>query len=347
MKLVLGTMTMGKQVEADEAALMLADFVGPADSSSGARHDSIEVDTAYVYNGGRTESMLGDLLSVNPNPAFQLAGKANPAAPGRLTREGISNQLDTSLKRLRQDSLDLFYLHSPDLETPIEESLEAINDAYQAGKIRRFGLSNYAAWQVAQIYEKCDRHGWLKPVCYQGMYNAITRDVERELFKCLVDLDMAFYVYNPLAGGLLSGKYNTPDSLPESLPDRGRFSYHKSYPERYWKNDNHRAVAGIGKACLENDIPVLDAALGWLLHHSALVTTANWQVVDANASVTNACVKTPASESNAVILGASSLQQLQQNQKACARGPLPDAIVDAVDEAWALAQPTCIKYFRP
>lgn len=327
MKLIFGSMTFGKQVEANEAAAMLDESV---------TRGLIEIDTAYVYNGGRTEIMLGELLTAKPNPALKLAGKANPAAPGRLSASGIKEQLDTSLERLQQESLDLFYLHSPDTETAIDTTLEAINDAHEAGKIKKLGLSNYASWQVSQIYEKCEKNGWLKPVCYQGMYNAITRDVERELFQCLADYEIAFYVYNPLAGGLLSGKYHTPDSIPQSLPDSGRFSYHKSYPDRYWKDENHRAIAGIANACEDNGLSVLEAALGWLLHHSALATSTGWKTPEGSSA-----------DGSGVILGASSLGQLQQNLDACHRGPLPESVVDAIDEAWEMARPNCIKYFRP
>ncbi len=327
MKLVLGTMTIGNQLDADETSLLLDEY-----EASGFT----EVDTAYVYNQGKTETVLGELLSSRSgSDNFSLAGKANPSAPGRLSAEGVRMQLDTSLERLKIEALDLFYLHSPDLETPIDETLGEVNEAYQQGRIKNFGLSNYASWQVAQIVERCEKNGWLKPVCYQGMYNAITRDVERELFKCLADYGLAFYVYNPLAGGLLSGKYTSPEydpgSPPPALPETGRFSYHKGYPERYWKDDNHRAVAGIARACAEHQISVLEASFAWLAHHSAIADGLGYN----------------ADYEHAVVVGASSLAQLQQNLKAWRCGPLPDAVVDAIDEAWLIAQPSCIKYFRP
>ena len=131
-------------------------------------------------------------------------------------------------------------------------------------------------------------------------------------------------------------RYHTPDSIPQSLPDSGRFSYHKSYPDRYWKDENHRAVAGIANACEDNGLSVLEAALGWLLHHSALATSAGWKTPEGSAA-----------DGNGVVLGASSLGQLQQNLDACHRGPLPESVVDAIDEAWEMARPNCIKYFRP
>jgi len=316
MKVVLGTMTMGNQADPDSASRMLDHFVD-------AGFD--ELDTAYVYNEGKTETILGDLLPGKTwSDKITIAGKANPKGPARLTAKGIKTQLDTSLERVKRSHFDIFYLHSPDLETPIDETLAAIDEAHQAGKISRLGLSNYAAWQVAQIVERCEKNGWLKPSCYQGMYNAITRDVERELFLCLADYKLAFYAYNPLAGGLLTGKYQSTESLPEN----GRFSYHAGYPERYWKDENHQAVARVRDICKQHEMPVVNAALGWMMHHSPLATT--YKAVE-----------------HAVILGASRIEQLEQNIVACKQGPLPDEIVNALDEAWAQTRPSCIKYFRP
>ncbi len=111
------------------------------------------------------------------------------------------------MQRLNTDFVDLLYMHSPDLETPIEQSLQACFEAYQLGKLKAFGLSNFAAWQVAEVVELCRKHGWMLPTVYQGMYNALTRDVEKELFACLRHYDIAFYAYNPLVGGLLTGKH--------------------------------------------------------------------------------------------------------------------------------------------
>lgn len=316
MKVVLGTMTFGNQADSDTASTMLDSFAGGGLN---------ELDTAYVYNDGKTESILGDLLPGKSWAANAIiAGKANPRGPGRLSAAGIREQLDTSLERLKRQHLDLFYLHSPDLETSIDETLEAVNEAHAQGKIKKLGLSNYAAWQVSQIYERCEQRGWLKPSCYQGMYNAITRDVERELFLCLADYNMGFYAYNPLAGGLLTGKYkNTPD-----LPDTGRFSYHAGYPERYWKEVNHRAVGELADVCRGADIKVAAAALRWMLHHSPLA-------------------EGPRTDDNAVIVGASNPGQLDENLTACTEGPLPTELVEALDAAWSIAQPTCMKYFRP
>ena len=327
MKLVLGTMTFGKQVDEDTASRMLEAY---------AKTGFKELDTAFIYNEGKTESMLGELLGERLSkvsgqndhykpPLLSMAGKADPGGhPDRLSASGINTQLETSLSRTGREHFDLYYLHSPDLDTPIEDSLAAINQAHLSGKITNFGLSNYAAWQVAQICEICKKEGWLSPVCYQGMYNAITRDVEKELFPCLKDYGLAFYDYNPLAGGLLTGKYLRSTELPTN----GRFSYHKGSPERYWKDSNMQGVSLVADACHKENIAVASAALRWLIHHSPLN---EWQ----------------AGMEHAVVLGASTLEQLQENLSACAEGPLPTIITDQFEQAWKKAEPFCIKYFRP
>jgi len=319
MKLVLGTMTFSNQVNQDSATQMLEMYIKTGFN---------ELDTAYVYNEGETESLLGVIAGPDDavKPArFSMASKAAPGGdPNRLSPKGISTQLETSLSRTKRNHFDLYYLHSPDLDTPIEDSLSAINQAHQSGKITNFGLSNYAAWQVAQICEICEKEDWLKPVCYQGMYNAITRDVEKELFPCLKDYALAFYVYNPLAGGLLTGKYLRTTELPTN----GRFSFQKGYPERYWKDSNMQGVSLVAEACQQENITVAAAALRWLIHHSPLN---DWK---------------PEME-HAIVLGASTLEQLEENLNACAEGPLSTIITDQFEQAWKKSEPFCIKYFRP
>ena len=314
MKVVLGTMTFGGQVDRAGAARLVELFAG-----RGHR----ELDTAYVYNEGATETLLGELRAEGAVADLPVAGKANPAEFGGLTPASVERQLATSLERLGTDALDLFYLHMPDLDTPIEDTLRAVAEQHAAGRFRRFGLSNYAAWQVAEIVGLCEANGWPRPVVYQGMYNALTRDVERELLPCLAHHGIAFYAYNPLAGGLLSGKYRSVDDLP----DDGRFAGNEMYRARYWKPDYFEAVGRFADLSRRHDVEPAAAALRWLVHHSALAD-------DADGG-------------HAVILGATSEAHLVANLDACEAGALPDELVAALDEGWETVRPACIKYFRP
>jgi len=311
MRTVLGTMTFGGQVDEAGSSTLIEQF-----RARGHR----ELDTAYVYNDGATETLLGSLRAQGRLDGLPIAGKANPWVSDGLTAASVTRQLETSLERLGASSLDIFYLHAPDLDTAIEETLASVAEHHSAGRFGRFGLSNYAAWQVAEIVGLCERHGWPRPEVYQGMYNALTRDVERELLPCLARFGMAFYAYNPLAGGLLSGKYRSVDDLP----DDGRFAANESYRARYWKREYFEVVARFAAVSREHDIEPAAAALRWLCHHSAI-----------------------AAGEHAIILGATSDAHLAANLDACEQGRLPDDLVAALDAGWETVRPACIKYFRP
>lgn len=317
-------MTFSGQVDQNVATDMLSLF-----KTSG----NDEVDTAFIYNNGNTENLLGCLHSVGTLEGTRIAGKANPKALDGLTPDSLRKQLITSLERLRMPSLDLFYLHSPDLSVPIRETLQAVARLNEEGKFERFGLSNYAAWQVAEIIEICDQEGWIKPSVYQGMYNALTRDVERELFGCLKHYNLSFYAYNPLAGGMLSGKHESMQRIPQS----GRFATFDGYQDRYWKPEYFSVVEEISGACAAAGIEPAAAAIRWLTHHSALSTDKTIGVSRFDTHGTN----------HGVILGASSIAHLAQNLKATQEGPLPEELVDAFENGWDSVRPACIKYFRP
>lgn len=324
MKIILGTMTFSDQVELSLASEMLTAF---------KQHGHDEIDTAFVYNKGETEKLLGHMQTAGELEGTRMAGKANPKAENGLTPDSVRKQLMTSLERLQLTSLDLFYLHSPDLNIPIRDTLKAIDKLHTEGKFRRFGLSNYAAWQVAEIAEICDREGWIAPTVYQGMYNALTRDVERELFACLHNYNMSFYAYNPLAGGMLSGKHHTVDVKPE----QGRFATFDGYQDRYWKPEYFNVINTISETCRTAGVQPAAAAIRWLLHHSAL--TSDKQTLSEGSH------REPVE--HGIILGASSMTHLSQNLAATQDGPLPTDLAEAFDSGWESVRAACIKYFRP
>lgn len=312
MKQILGTMTFGDQVDQDSAQDLIEQF-----SAAGNR----ELDTAHIYCEGKTEEMLGKLFPLLSGSDFYLASKVNPWNDEGLQPQRVKRQFDEILSRLGRDHIDLLYLHSPDLETPVAQTLEACFELYQQGKFKDFGLSNYAAWQVAEVVETCRRHGWMQPRVYQGMYNALTRDVERELFPCLRNYGISFYAYNPLAGGMLTGKHLSHDALPDS----GRFSTEPGYLERYWREDYFDVLRDLANACRELGLKPVDVALGWLVNHSLL----------------------DAERGDGIILGASKADHLAQNMVACGHAPLDQKILDILDRGWEVIKPNCFKYFRP
>jgi aflatoxin B1 aldehyde reductase len=308
--IALGTMTYGAQTSASDADRMLRMFL-----DEGHRW----VDTAFMYTEGRSEMILGRLLKGRMREKAFLATKAYPDKLGKgkprgLTPGSVRGQLETSLRRLRMDHVDLFYLHAPDNRTPLEVTLAACQDLAREGKTRTIGLSNYASWQAAEAALICARNGWRPPVIYQGMYNAVTRDVERECIPSCRHFGLRFIAYNPLAGGLLTGKHADPSAIPAT----GRFSG-EYYRDRYWKGEYFAAVGALQQAARKNRIPLAAASLRWLLHHS---------------------------RSDGLILGASQVEHLRENLAACRKGPLPPPFVRAFDQVWERTKPVCQRYFR-
>ena len=312
MKIILGTMTFGDQVEQAAAQTLLQTFTD-------AGHN--ELDTAHIYCDGRTEEMLGRMLPPATRSELYLASKVNPWNDGGLQAAEVKRQMAETLQRLGSDSVDLLYLHSPDLETPVAQTLEACFELFEQGKFRHFGLSNYASWQVAEVVETCRRNGWMEPAVYQGMYNALTRDVERELFPCLHNYGMSFYAYNPLAGGLLTGKHLSLDDVPDS----GRFQVERGYLDRYWKKEYFDVLRELQDACVESGLKPVAVAMSWLTNHSRL----------------------DAQRGDGIILGASSIDHLQQNLAACEQAPLDASILEILDRGWEIIKPNCFRYFRP
>ena len=309
--LVLGTMTFGVQTDEMTSFRIVEYFL-----EQGYR----EIDTAHFYGAGKTEEILGRMLTPARRKHVYLATKANPWEDDGLQPQAIRRQLETSLERLRSDSVDLFYLHAPDRNTPIEITLEACQALFEEGRFRELGLSNYASWQVIAIWHICKNNGWVLPTAYQGMYNGITRTVEAELFLALRSVGMRFYAYNPLAGGLLTGKYRELQNIPQN----GRFAVLEMYQDRYWKKSYFDAVDSIRALCAGQGIKLPDSALRWELFHSML----SRQYGDT------------------LIVGASNLQQLQDNLAGTQPGSLPVEIINAYEHAWQLAKPDCPDYFR-
>lgn len=337
LRIILGTMTMASQVSLESSTNMIQYFIEKC-QSAGFQGMS-ELDTARMYNRGKTETLLGKVLSkhIDLRRAVYIATKANPFKTynENLRPENVKKQLNDSLRDLQRPSVDLFYLHSPDHFTNIKDTLQAVHELHLEGKFRHFGLSNYAAWEVMEIWQLCEKFDYIKPTVYQGMYNAITREVEKELFPCLRKLGIKFYAYNPLAGGLLSGRYTTngvqPENLLENTPTDGRFglkSTKEHYGKRYWTKDYISSIVTVHALCEEHNISLCDASLRWMVWHSELNCTTN----------------------DGIIIGASKMRHIEQNMnslcKNSTQGPLPKSIVDSFDAAWLVCKGTCPSYNR-
>ncbi len=210
--------------------------------------------------------------------------------------------IDESLKRLQTDYLDLYYLHAPDHTVPIEESLEAMESLVKQGKVRYPACSNYAGWEVVQMLCIAKERGWHAPYVSQPMYNLLARGIEQEYLAMCKEFGVSTVVYNPLAGGLLTGKHR-----PDAVIPGTRFDNNKLYQDRYWHQQYFNAVERLRQIAQSAGRSLISLSLNWLLHHTA---------------------------SDVVILGASSLEQLNENLAAGEEGPLPEEVVKACDQVW-------------
>jgi aflatoxin B1 aldehyde reductase len=165
------------------------------------RHGIKEIDTARVYNGGKSEELLGE---VNASKDFEISTKAPAFAPKSLSEKNIIDNCEKSMKALKQDQIDIYYLHGPDRSTPLEEQCRAIGTLHKRGLFKRFGVSNISDDEVKKIHEICSKEGYVLPSVYQGGYNPIGRGPEKTLFPLLKSLNMNFYAFSPLGGGLLA-----------------------------------------------------------------------------------------------------------------------------------------------
>jgi len=310
-KLILGTMNFGPQVDLCDSRSMVDFFL-----NAGHR----EIDTAYVYNGGDSERFLGLALNAGKNSPARVATKVNPRVSGRLDAQSVRLQILESLDRLKCDSVDTLYLHFPSLDTPVDETLQACAGLHAEKRFSRLGLSNFAAWEVVDIWHRCERNGWPKPQVYQGLYNGISRNVEHELIPALRRLGMSFYAYNPLAGGILTGKYRDF----QSNPTPGRFTVRPNYRERYWKEPVFEALEQLLDVCDQVDIPLSEAAFRWLVHHSQLHSEYG----------------------DGILIGASSVVQVETNIKSLDQPELPATVVSVFNNAWELVRMGSPDYFR-
>lgn len=298
------------------------------------KHGGKEVDTARAYGGGTCETMLGELdwqkrgLTME-SKYFPTAGKPVPESWDntlRHTPEGLRENLMKSLDALKTDHLDMWYLHGPDRTTPYEVTMKAVNDFYKEGHFKRLGISNYQAWEVAQICELCKANGWKMPDVYQGVYNALHRSVEPELFPCLRHYGLSFYNYNPLAGGYLTDRYKRSDA-DNDIEAGARFDPNKwqgkMYRMRYWKDEYFNALDLLRPVAEKHGFTTAECALRWMTHHSQLKRE----------------------NGDTIIIGASSVKHLEENMVDLEKGPLPEDVVQALDQGWEGCKGSSIKYW--
>jgi len=200
-------------------------FGGPTEEGESVRiiHRALDaginfIDTANVYNGGESERIVGRALK-GRRDGVVLATKVRSAMgdgpnEGGSSRFHIVSEVEASLRRLDTDRIDLYFLHRPDDETPIEETLRTLDDLVRQGKVRYIGASNFYAWQVMAALWTSDRRNLERFVCLQSLYNIVNRDVEVEILPACAACGLGFVPYSPLARGVLTGKYRPGAPYP-------------------------------------------------------------------------------------------------------------------------------------
>ena len=297
----LGTMTFGN--EADEAtSFALMDTYVKAGGNF--------FDTADVYSAGVSEEIIGRWLKAHPTEAKQIviASKGRfPMGPGSndlgLSRRHLGVALDDTLRRLGVERLDLYQMHAWDALTPIEETLRFLDDAVRAGKIAYYGFSNYLGWHITKAAQIAKFMGYPAPVTLQPHYNLLVRDIELEIVPACRDVQMGLLPWSPLGGGWLTGKYKR-DTAPTGAtrlgenPNRGQESYGpRNASERTWK-----IIEAVEKIAAHRHVSMAEVALAWVSERPAVTS---------------------------VILGARTVEQLEQNLKA-------DGLKLSADEATTL-----------
>ena len=182
----------------------------------------------------------------------------------------MRENLKRSLKALNADKVDMWYLHGSDRTTPYIDTLRKVNNLHKEGYFDKFAISNYMAWEVAQICEICEAHGWVKPVVYQGIHNALNRTVEAELFSCLRQYGMGFFAYNPLGGGFFTGAFTKESEVEEGSRFDPNKWQGKMYRARYFREEYSQALDIVKPAAEKHGLTMAEVALRWMTHHSQL-----------------------------------------------------------------------------
>lgn len=309
-KLCLGTMTFGGQTS-EEDSLRILDK---------AWDEGVNFfDTADIYTGGISEKITGKALEKKRTDAVIATKVRGPRGkfPNQsgLGRKHIIANVEESLRSLRTDYIDLLYLHSPDPETPVEETVETLTDLVRSGKIRYYGLSNYGAWQCCQFIHTAREMHAVAPVVTESVYNLITRGLDDEMVPFLNEYKMGLAVYNPIAAGLLTGKHK------REKPNEGtRFDLEKGYAMRYWNDQNLDAVEALTKIAEGEGMNLLEFSLVWLTNRPAV---------------------------DSIIMGVSKLSQLEENLGYFAeKKTLSAEAMKKCDELWESIRGRYFNYHR-
>jgi 1-deoxyxylulose-5-phosphate synthase len=269
-RLCLGTMTFGLQCEEDVSRTIM-------DTAAEGGIDFFDTADVYPLGGGgntvgRTEEIVGNWL-VGKRHDYIVATKCVGRTGRRAWNQGMSRKhildaIDASLKRLQTDYVDLYQLHSYDPTTPLDEALEALDTVVKSGKARYVGVSNWPATKVARAVGRIELKGWAGLASVQPRYNLIFRPFERDLLPLCREEGIGVIPYNPLAGGMLTGKHQ-----PGPAPEGTRFTLGNAgarYQERYWHDREFASVEALKGVAAEAGTSLATMAVQWVLANKAI-----------------------------------------------------------------------------
>lgn len=271
------------------------------------------LDTAAVYPGGstaaqagRSEKLLGQTKAAEKfviDTKIMVYGGHDSDGGGELSREKILESFQTSLERLGVEKVHVLYCHRPDPSTPLEETAATFDELCKQGKIEKWGISNYKAETLKELFAVCEKKGYTKPAVYQGMYNVLCRHADTKLFPILKENGIVYNCYSPTAGGLFATK---PSSrYTPGVPAAAMWTkMYKENPKML------NAIDAINESAEKNGLTALEASLRWVVHHA------------------------PLRPGDGVILGARNREQLEENVSAIKKGPLPEELVKCMDDVW-------------
>lgn len=268
------------------------DFFNPNDMSGIGRSEEI---TGKAIKGMRQSVVLATKLHAKVGPGINDEG---------LSRRHIMMSIEESLRRLQTDFVDIYYAHSPDYSTPMDETLRAFDDLVHQGKVRYIAVSNFHAWQLCKSLWLSERYNLVRPDCIQIPYNLIARSAETELLPLCASEGVGVTVWAPLAGGMLSGTYDRYN--PDSPPPEGV----KTYPGM-WTAANFEAVARLKEIAEGHGHSLARFALAWILNNPVVTS---------------------------VVCGIESVEQLNENLKAVEIRLSEDELA-ACDEVWRKLSP--------
>ncbi|RMD42388.1 hypothetical protein DV735_g2711, partial [Chaetothyriales sp. CBS 134920] len=274
----------------------------------------LDIDTARAYpvgRGGTCEKLLG-AEELRLSKWANVSTKVSSFMPGSHRTKNIALSIERSLEALNTDSVDIMYLHAPDRATPFKETCEAMHNAFLDSKFERFGLSNYTVEQVEEILKVCEENGYVKPSVYQGQYNPICRGAEEKLLTLLRENKIAFYAYSPSACGFFSSKVTRSSVKDKDSRWNIASPLGAKYSGDYFQDPLFAAAAIVRQMATRYGITGHAAALRWTTWHSEL----------------------GAEYGDAIIIGASKLEQLAENLDILEQGPLPDPLLETMNSVW-------------